>query len=399
MFQTTEPLLYRGIPARGIAVDPVPDRPGERARNLVHNDEKGEMNMKKLLAVILALTMALSLAACVGGETAEPADSDTAASDTTAPAEEPAEESAETATADDESTGDVLYRIGICQQMQHPSLDEATQGFEDALTELLGSQVTFDYQNAGGEQSNCTSIVSKFVTDDVDLIMANATIAVQCAKEATTTIPVVGTSVTDYVSTGIVDSNEAPGANVTGYSDLSDDSNHVALLQELLPDTETVAIVRSSGEENSRIQAETAAAAFEAAGITTEEFTANDSNDISAVVTEACSRADAIYIPTDNLFAGNMQLVKNVALNQKVPVISSFTAEEDDGALLSISISYYTMGHLAGEMAYEILVNGADPAEMPIGVMTVDDMTVVINQSVADELGVTIPESMQDYVA
>ena len=342
--------------------------------------------MKKLLAAGLALTMSLSLTACMGGT----ANSSSAASSGS-------ESSSSSAAASSGSDG--VYNIGICQQMQHVSLDEATQGFEDALTELLGEEnVKFDYQNAGGEQANCTSIVSKFVTDNVDLIMANATTAVQCAKEATTEIPVVGTSVTDYVSTGIVDSAENPGSNVTGYSDLSDANNHVELIQQLLPEAQTVAILYSTGEENSRIQAESAAAAFEAAGLTAESYTANDSNDISSVVTEACTQADVIYVPTDNLMAANMELVKNVALNQKVPVVSCFTADENDGALLSISISYYTMGYLAGEMAYEILVNGADPASMPIGVMSVEDMDITINQSVADELSITIPESMQQYV-
>ena len=341
--------------------------------------------MKKLLAAGLALTMSLSLTACMGGT----ANSSSAASSG-------AESSSGSAAASSGTDG--VYNIGICQQMQHVSLDEATQGFEDALTELLGEgNVEFDYQNAGGEQANCTSIVSKFVTDNVDLIMANATTAVQCAKEATTEIPVIGTSVTDYVSTGIVDSAENPGSNVTGYSDLSDANNHVELIQQLLPEAKTVAILYSTGEENSRIQAESAAAAFEAAGLTAESYTANDSNDISSVVTEACTQADVIYVPTDNLMAANMELVKNVALNQKVPVVSCFTADENDGALLSISISYYTMGYLAGEMAYEILVNGADPASMPIGVMSVEDMDITINQSVADELGITIPESMQQY--
>ena len=337
--------------------------------------------MKKLLAAGLALTMSLSLTACMGGT----ANSSSAASSGS-------ESSSSSAAASSGSDG--VYNIGICQQMQHVSLDEATQGFEDALTELLGEEnVKFDYQNAGGEQANCTSIVSKFVTDNVDLIMANATTAVQCAKEATTEIPVVGTSVT-----GIVDSAENPGSNVTGYSDLSDANNHVELIQQLLPEAQTVAILYSTGEENSRIQAESAVAAFEAAGLTAESYTANDSNDIPSVVTEACTQADVIYVPTDNLMAANMELVKNVALNQKVPVVSCFTADENDGALLSISISYYTMGYLAGEMAYEILVNGADPASMPIGVMSVEDMDITINQSVADELGITIPESMQQYV-
>ena len=344
--------------------------------------------MKKILATGLALTMALSLTACMGGASSSSAGASASAGDASA--------SASTGSAS--SGGDGVYRIGICQQMQHVSLDEATKGFEDALTELLGDQVEFDYQNAGNEPSNCSSIVTKFVTDDVDLIMANATLAVQNAKEATTTIPIVGTSVTDYVSTGIVDSAEAPGANVTGYSDLSDANNHVELIQQLLPEAKNVAILYSTGEENSRILAESAAAAFEAAGLTAESYTANDSNDISAVVTEACTQSDVIYVPTDNLMAANMELVKNVALNQKVPVVSCFTADENDGALLSISISYYTMGRLAGEMAYEILTEGADPAAMPIGVMSVEDMDVTINQSVAEGLGITVPEAMQDYV-
>ena len=341
--------------------------------------------MKKILATGLALSLALSLTACMGGApssgSAGSASSGGAASSGSASSGE-----------------DGTYTVGICQQMQHVSLDEATKGFQDALTELLGQgNVELDYQHAAGEQANCTSIVSKFVCDNVDLFRANATTVFLFAKEATTEIPVVGTSVTDYVSTGIVDSAEAPGANVTGYSDLSDANNHVELIQQLLPEAKTVAILYSTGEENSRILAESAAAAFEAAGLTAESYTANDSNDISSVVTEACTQADVIYVPTDNLMAANMELVKNVALNQKVPVVSCFTADENDGALLSISISYYTMGYLAGEMAYEILVNGADPASMPIGVMSVEDMDITINQSVADELGITIPESMQQY--
>lgn len=341
--------------------------------------------MKKLLAAGLALTMSLSLTACMGGT----ANSSSAASSGS-------ESSSSSAAASSGSDG--VYNIGICQQMQHVSLDEATQGFEDALTELLGEEnVKFDYQNAGGEQANCTSIVSKFVTDNVDLIMANATTAVQCAKEATTEIPVVGTSVTDYVSTGIVDSAENPGSNVTGYSDLSDANNHVELIQQLLPEAQTVAILYSTGEENSRIQAESAAAAFEAAGLTAESYTANDSNDISSVVTEACTQADVIYVPTDNLMAANMELVKNVALNQKVPVVSCFTADENDGALLSISISYYTMGYLAGEMAYEILVNGADPASMAIEYAP--QYVAKYNPDMCEALGLTPPAGYEPISA
>ena len=334
--------------------------------------------MKKLLAAGLVLTMGLSLTACMGGT-----------ANTSSAASGGSESSSGSAGADG------VYNIGICQQMQHVSLDGATQGFEDALTELLGEgNVKFDYQNAGGEQANCTSIVSKFVTDNVDLIMANATTAVQCAKEATTEIPVVGTSVTDYVSTGIVDSAENPGSNVTGYSDLSDANNHVELIQQLLPEAKTVAILYSTGEENSRIQAESATAAFEAAGLTAESYTANDSNDISSVVTEACTQADVIYVPTDNTCANNTGVIDNICRPAKKPVIAGEEGICNGCGVATLSISYYDLGYATGEMAYEILAEGADITTMDVHYAP--NVTKKYNAKICEELGITVPD---DYVA
>ena len=292
---------------------------------------------------------------------------------------------------------DGTYHIGIVQLMQHVALDQATQGFQDALKEKLGDKVTFDVQLASGESTNCTTIVTKFVNDGVDLIMGNATPAVIAAKEATSTIPIVGTSVTDYVTAeaAIVSSNEAPGGNVTGYSDLSDIAAHVELTQKLCPSAKKVAIVYCSAEPNSVIQGKQAKELYEKAGFTTVILTASDVTTISSVVTSACSQADVIYIPTDNLFAENMESVKNITEPAKIPVICGEGGMVTSGGTASVAIDYYVLGYRAGEMAYEILVNGADPATTPIGFMTAEDMELVINEKNLTALGLTVPADLK----
>ena len=330
--------------------------------------------MKRALAILMSAIMLLALCACGSTNNAG----------TTAPENnnDPAEK---------------VYSVGIVQLMQHVALDQATQGFQDALTEKLGDNVTFDIQLASGETTNCTTIVTKFVNDSVDLIMGNATPAVIAAKEATATIPIVGTSVTDYVAeeASIVASNEAPGGNVTGYSDLSDIAAHVDLTQKLCPDAKTVAIVYCSAEPNSVIQGNQAEELYGAAGFTTVTLTASDVTTISSVVTAACDQADVIYIPTDNLFAENMESVKNITEPAKTPVICGEGGMVQSGGTASVAIDYYTLGLRAGEMAYEIMVNGADPATTPIGFMTADDMELVINEENLAALGLTIPEDLQ----
>ena len=169
-----------------------------------------------------------------------------------------------------------VFQIGIVQLAEHPALDEATRGFKEFLTEKLGDKVQFNVQNAQGEQTNCTTIVNQFVSSKVDLIMANATNAVKAAREATSDIPVVGTSVTDYVFSGLVASNEAPGANVTGASDMNPVNVQVQLMKTLCPEVKTVGIVINSGEENSAIQAEEAKTAFEAEGFTVKIYSVAD---------------------------------------------------------------------------------------------------------------------------
>ena len=292
---------------------------------------------------------------------------------------------------------DGIYHVGIVQLQQHVALDQATKGFQNALTEKLGDKVVFDVQLASGEQTACTTIVTKFVNDGVDLIMGNATPAVIAAKEATTTIPIIGTSVTDYVApeAAIVASNEAPGANVTGYSDMSDIAAHVELTQKLCPDAKTVAIVYCSAEPNSVIQGNQAEELYEKAGLATVTLTASDITTISTVVTAACDQADVLYIPTDNLFAENMESVKNITEPAKIPVICGEGGMVQTGGTASVAIDYYTLGYRAGEMAYEIMVGGANPATMPIGFMTAEDMELVINAENMAAIGLTVPEDLK----
>lgn len=317
--------------------------------------------MKKVLCVLLAVVMLCALCAC------------------------------------DSGAAEAKYEVGIVQLQQHVALDKATEGFQAALKEKLGDDIAFDVQVASGEQTNCSTIVTKFVNDGVDLIMANATPAVIAAKEATATIPIVGTSVTDYVAeeAAIVASNDAPGGNVTGYSDLSDIEAHVELTKKLCPDAQKVAIVYCSAEPNSVIQGNQAKDLYTTAGLEAVILTASDVSTISSVVTSACEQADVIYIPTDNLFAENMEAVKNIAVPAKVPVICGESGMVESGGTATVSIDYYTLGYKAGEMAYEILVNGADPATTPIGFMKAEDMELVINEDNATAMGLTIPEDLQ----
>jgi len=323
--------------------------------------------MKRVLAIIMSVIMLLGLCAC------------------------------DSTTGKNDNSSDKVYSVGIVQLQQHVALDQATEGFQNALKEKLGDKVTFDVKLASGEPTNCTTIVTKFVNDGVDLIMANATPAVIAAKEATATIPIVGTSVTDYVAkeASIVASNEAPGGNITGYSDLSDIAAHVDLTKKLCPNAKTVAIIYCSAEPNSVIQGNQANDLYKAAGFTTVTLTASDITTISSVVTSACNQADVIYIPTDNLFAENMESVKNIAEPAKIPVICGEGGMVQSGGTASVAIDYYTLGYRAGEMAYNIMVNGANPATTPIGFMEAKDMELVINEANVAAIGLTIPEDLK----
>lgn len=325
----------------------------------------------KLVALILALALVLVMAGC----------------------KKETEQSSAPQSSQPEASGKKVYQVGILQQLEHQALDAATEGFKQALIDLLGEDgVEFDYQNAQNEPTNCASIATKFVNDKVDLIMANATTALQSAAAATSEIPIVGTSITDYVSAGVVDSNDAPGSNVTGASDLAPIDQQIDLLIKLCPEAKTVGIVYCSSEANSVFQAEKAEEIMKEKDLEVKVYTVSDSNDIQAVVTTAAGEVDAIYIPTDNTMADNMEIVKNITVPAKLPVIAGEENMCSVGGLATLSISYYSMGYSAGKMAYEILVNGADPAETPI--QYAEEVTLKYNKEIAELIEWEIPADM-----
>lgn len=291
--------------------------------------------------------------------------------------------------------GEKTYNIGIVQLAQHDALDAATEGFKAALTEKLGDRVHFDYQNAQGEQSNCTTIVTKFVNNKVDLIMANATNAVAAAGEATATIPIVGTSVTNYVDFGFVNSNEKPGFNVTGASDMNPVSNQLVLVQAFAPDAKNIGIVICAAEENSKLQAQEAKTVFEEKGYHVSIYYANDSSDLQQVATKAVNENDVLYEPTDNLVASNISILRDVAVPAGVVVIAGEESMCLSGCLASYSISYYDIGYQAGLQAYEILVNGKNPGDIPIKMFDTSELKLIINQEVMDEMHITLPDSLK----
>lgn len=332
------------------------------------------MKLKKLLAVSLAAAMTLSLAACGGNKASEGSDSSS------------------TKTEDSAK----VYKIGILQQLEHAALDAATQGFKDACIEKFGEgNVTFDVQNGQGEQANCATIANNFVADNVDLILANATTALQCAAAATDTIPILGTSVTDYATAlDISDWSGATGINISGTSDLAPIDKQEEMLVELLPDVKTVGILYCSAEPNSEYQAKLFEEALKADGIEYKEYTAADSNEIQSVVTSAVSEVDALYIPTDNTMAANTEVINNICLPAKIPVIAGEQGICTGCGIATLSISYYDIGYRAGEMAYEILVNGADITTM--NVESAPEVTKMYNATICKELGIKVPD---DYEA
>ncbi len=287
------------------------------------------------------------------------------------------------------------YTVGICQLVEHPALDQATKGFKDYLTERLGDKVTFEEKLAQGELTNCQTIVNGFVSSKVDLIMGNATNAVKAAREATDTIPVVGTSVTDYVTSGLITANDKPGANVTGASDYNPVTNQISLLKKLVPNAKVIGIIYCSAEENSKIQADEAKAALEKEGYTVKTYAVADVNELQLVTTSACAEVDAFYEPTDNLIAANVSVMANITNAQKKPVIAAEEGMCTAGFLATYAISYYDLGRAAGEMAYEILVNGKKPAEVPVYFFDEKDLTLIINEENAATLGITIPEDLK----
>ena len=322
--------------------------------------------MKKLISLVLAAVMALSLVACGSGSK----DKDT-------------------------DTGDKTYKVGVVQLVQHEALDAATKGFTDALKEALGDKVEVVEKNASGDSNNCSTIVNGFISDKVDLIMANATPALQAAASATSTIPILGTSVTDYATAlEIADWTGTVGGNISGTSDLAPLDKQAAMLQELFPNAKKVGMLFCSSEPNSKYQVDEVTKLLSAAGITCTEYTFTDSNDVSSVTQKACDDSDVLYIPTDNIAASNTEAIANVVLAAGTPVIAGEAGICRGCGVATLSIDYYELGKITGQMAAKILTGEADISTMPVEFAPT--ATKQANMANCEKLGITVPA---DYTA
>lgn len=385
--------------------------------------------MKKTLAAVLSMGLTISMLAGCGSGTKETeakpeskteavteaaketeakktekketeAAKETEAKETEAKKTEAETKADETEAAKEEAKGEAkpgkVYSIGICQLVQHDALDAATLGFKEALVEKLGEEnVKFDEQNASGDSATCATIVNQFVSSDVDLILANATASLQAAASATDTIPILGTSITDYATALEIDDwTGTTGKNISGTSDLAPLKEQAVMLNELFPDAKNVGILYCSAEPNSVYQADTIKAELEGMGYTCKVYTFSDSNDIASVTTNAVSECDVLYVPTDNTAASNTEVINNICEPAGIPVVAGEEGICKGCGVATLSINYYDIGYKAGEMAYDILVNGAD-----VSTMAIESAPKVTKEYVAsrcEALKITPPEG---YVA
>ena len=315
--------------------------------------------MKKILAIVLAAVMLLSMTACGAA----------AKKDT--------------------------YVVGICQLVQHDALDAATKGFQDALTEALGDKVEFEVQNASGDSVNCTTIINGFVSSKVDLIMANATGALQAAQSATGDIPVLGTAVTDYgVALDLTCVDGKTGTNISGTSDLAPLDQQAAMIKELFPGAKEVGLLYCSSEANSAYQIEVMTQELTKLGFRCTEFAFSDSSDVTSMTSTACQTSDVIYVPTDNTAASCTEAIRNVVEVEKVPVVAGEEGICSGCGVATLSISYYELGRITGKMAFEVLCEGADISQMAI--RYAPTTAKKYNAELCAALGLTMPA---DYEA
>lgn len=337
------------------------------------------MQKRRLLAALLAGAMAFSLTACGSSN-----------DDTTSQT-----------TGDSSTASSDSYTVGICQLIQHAALDAATQGFQDKLTELMeadGKTVTFDLQNASGDSATCTTIVNGFVSAGDDLIMANGTAALQAAQSGTADIPILGTSITDYATAlDISDWTGKTGTNISGTTDLAPLDGQADMLHEMFPDAKNIGLLYCSAEPNSSYQINTIKPLLEDMGYTCTEYAFTDSNDVASIATNACASSDVIYIPTDNTAASCTETIRNVVVPAGVPVIAGEQGICSGCGVATLSIDYYELGELTGQMAYDILVDGQNPGDMEI--QPAPNFTKMYNESICQELGITPPEGYEAIAA
>lgn len=317
--------------------------------------------MKKIIAVLMIVMMTIGLCACGGG-------------------------------ADDE-----MLKIGVIQLVKHDALDKTYEGFVDGLEELGyvdGENIEIDYQNASGEQPNCLSIAESMVNDNKDLIFCIATPAAQAAASKTDTIPILVSAVTDPAGSGLVASNEAPGCNVSGTSDLTPVEDQIKMIRQILPDAKKLAVLYASNESNSIIQVKMAKEAAKKVGLEVIEASVSNSNEIQQVVASLEGKVDAIYAPTDNTIAAGMTTVGSVATAAGIPTFAGEAGMTEAGGVATYALDYYNLGKMTAKQAVRVLVDGEDISKMPIEYASGDNLKYAVNKAIADELNITIPDSI-----
>lgn len=334
---------------------------------------------KKLPALILAAALLLSSAACSSGPAAPAGESGGAAS-----------------SADSQK----VLKIGVVQLLEHDALDSAYKGFVDGLKSAGyedGKNIRLNYENAQNEQANCVTIASKLVNDRSDLILAIATPAAQAVANATKDIPILVTAVTDPADAKLVKSNDKPGTNVSGTSDLTPVKEQIELLKEMVPDVKNVGLMYCSSESNSKFQIDIAKKECDELGIGYTVKTVSSSNEIQQVAQSLVGRVQAVYVPTDNMLAAGMKTLGMVFTPAKIPIVVGESGMVKNGGIATYGINYYKLGQQTAEMAVKILKGEAKPADMPIEYQK--DMDVAVNQDVAKQLGITIPQDLLDKAA
>ncbi len=332
--------------------------------------------MKKLLSIVLAaLLVTVSLASCTANNTNQNGEN--------------------TDNTNNNDAAEKTYVVGISQLVTHVALDAATKGFKDVLVEEFGDKVEFDEQNAANDTTVCTTIANSFVSKNVDLILANATPALQAAAEATLDIPILGTSVTEYgVALSIDNFDGLVGGNISGTSDLAPLSEQAQMIVDIFPDAENIGLLYCSAEANSEYQVQEVKRILEEKGLTANLYSFADSNDVATITEKAASDSDVIYVPTDNTVASCTETIKNVVLNKKVPVIAGEEGICSGCGVATLSISYEDLGRATGAMAVKILKGETDIAQMPIEYAS--NPVKKYNAEICAELGITPPEG---YVA
>ena len=315
--------------------------------------------MKKLIAIIMAALLLVSMTACGNAGTEQKAGS--------------------------------KYVIGICQLITHDALDAATEGFMQAVKDQLGEEnVEFKLQNAAGDSNTCSTIVNTFVSDDVDLIMANATPALQAAATATADIPILGTSITEYgVALGLDNFSGTVGTNISGTSDLAPLDQQAQMVKDWFPDAKNVGLLYCSAEANSKYQVEVVEAQLTALGYTCARYSFTDTNDMQAVVENAAANSDVIYVPTDNTVANATGIVDNICRPAGVPVIAGESGICSGCGVATLSLDYYDLGYATGLMAVKVLKGEAKISEMPIEYTPAEKITPKYNAEICEDLGIT----------